>query len=374
MTVKNGFSYHSFRFTTIPMRQLSVIHDPTDSRPKSYTFLDRFFLKIIADERNLPFAHVTFRISLTLIPIGILLFMPFVTGGWWWALAVLYQILCHVVFKGPFGLMLHCVSHRPLFKKEYNWLNHYLPWVVSPFFGQTPETYFSHHIGMHHAENNQENDRSSTMFYQRDSLRNFLKYLANFLFFGIFTLADYFRQKNRRALLHRTLIGEASFYVLCIGLCFVRWQAVVAVFVLPFVITRIIQMLGNWTQHAFLDANDPGNHFKNSITCINIKYNHKCWNDGYHASHHFRPALHWTEHPAFFLKNQNKFAENKAIVFENLDFLGVFYCLMRKRYDRLARHFVNVQDTFANDAEVIALLKERTRRVPKNVALAVAEE
>ena len=61
-------------------------------------------------------------------------------------------------------------------------------------------------------------------------------------------------------------------------------------------------MMGNWTQHAFVDGEDPGNAYKNSITCINVKYNKKCWNDGYHISHHIRPAMHWTEHPTFFQK------------------------------------------------------------------------
>ncbi|MDJ1467471.1 fatty acid desaturase [Cytophagaceae bacterium DM2B3-1] len=350
------------------MRTLTNLNDPIFIPKDNYTPLDRFFLRLLADERNLPFAYLTLNISLTLLPVGILLFMPFITGWVWWSLVVVYYYFCHIRYKGPFGLMLHCVSHRPLFKKEYNWLNHYLPWIVAPFFGQSPETYFSHHIGMHHSENNLEDDKSSTMFYQRDSLRSFLKYLANFLFLGIFELVDYFKQKKRRSLMRRAITGEAVFYILCIALWFVRWQAVVVVFIIPFLITRIIQMIGNWTQHAFLDAADPGNPFKNSVTCINTKYNKKCWNDGYHASHHFRPAMHWTEHPTFFLKNLDKYSANQAIVFENIEFLGIFSLLMRKRYDKLATYFVNVNNAFSSDDEVIALLKERTQRIPLPVS------
>jgi fatty acid desaturase len=345
------------------MRTLRTIDDPTFSQGQLYGALDRFFLKLITDERNLPFVHLTLRISLTLLPIGVLLFMPFVSGWVWWTLVVAYYYFCHIAYKGPFGLMLHCVSHRPLFRKEYNWLNHYLPWVVAPFFGQSPETYYSHHIGMHHSENNLEDDKSSTMAYQRDSLRGFLKYLANFLFLGIFELVGYFKEKKRRNLMRRAIIGEASFILVCVSLWFVRWQAVVVVFLIPFLVTRIIQMIGNWTQHAFLDATDPGNPFKNSVTCINTKYNKKCWNDGYHASHHFKPAMHWTEHPTFFLKNLDKYSDNQAIVFENLEYLGIFLLLMRKRYDKLAGYFVNVNNAFTSESEVIALLKERTRRI-----------
>jgi fatty acid desaturase len=225
----------------------------------------------------------------------------------------------------------------------------------------------AHHIGMHHAENNLHEDRSSTLHYQRDSLRDFLRYLANFLFLGMVQMTDYLNRKKRRNLMRRAIVGEVSFFVLCAVLCLVRWQAAVAVFIVPFVIMRIVQMVGNWTQHAFLDADDLGNPFKNSITCINTKYNRKCWNDGYHASHHFRPAMHWTEHPVFFQKNLHRYAENRAVVLEDMDYLAVFACLMRKRYDKLARHFVNVQNVFGTEEEVISLLKERTRRIGQPV-------
>ncbi len=33
-------------------------------------------------------------------------------------------------------------------------MNHVIPWLLGPFFGQTPNTYFAHHMGMHHREEN----------------------------------------------------------------------------------------------------------------------------------------------------------------------------------------------------------------------------
>jgi hypothetical protein len=45
---------------------------------------------------------------------------------------------------------------------------------------------------------------------------------------------------------------------------------------------------------------------------------------------------------------------------------------MGKRYDLLARHFVNLDDRYANEAEVIALLRSRTRRMTAQPVLAVA--
>ncbi len=123
-------------------------------------------------------------------------------------------------------------------------------------------------------------------------------------------------------------------------------------------------MVGNWTQHAFIDPNDPANLYKNSITCVNINYNHRCWNDGYHISHHIRPNMHWTEHPKHFKNNLDQYAKNKAIVFNGLDFLQVFYFLMNKRYEKLSQHLVNIDHTFNSKDEAIRELKRRTQKIP----------
>ena len=355
------------------MKLLGAIHDPTFTGP-DYNRLDRFFLQYLKDERDLPFVYLSIKISLTVIPLSVLLFVPAITGWVWWAVAAVHFFITNFRFKGPFGLMLHCTSHRQFFKSEHDWMNKYLPWIVAPFFGHTPETYYSHHIGMHHPENNLEDDDSSTMTFQRDSFRSFLAYFGRFFVVGVKNLLSYLKQKNRPKLATRALAGEIVFGIMCVGLCFISIPATIMVFLLPVVIYRLVAMLGNWTQHAFVDASDPGNAYKNSITCINVKYNKKCWNDGYHISHHVRPAMHWTEHPGFFLKTIDKYAQNRAVIFDGLDFLQIFFLLMRGKYDVLARHMVNVNGAFTNDADAMELLKYRTRRIPERDAVAIGRE
>jgi hypothetical protein len=44
---------------------------------------------------------------------------------------------------------------------------------------------------------------------------------------------------------------------------------------------------------------------------------------------------------------------------------------MRKRYEVLAKHIVNIDDTFASEEEVIELMKARTQKIPKVVVEAV---
>jgi len=345
------------------MKTLTSIVDPVYAPSEKSNSFENFWLKMIRDERDLPFIYLTLRITFTMIPLGILLYMPFVSGWIWWVIAAAYFYLNNFVFKGPFGLMLHCTSHRPWFRKEYSFFNYYLPWFIGLFFGQTPDTYASHHLGMHHRENNMEDDLSSTMHYQRDSLKDFLKYYLNFFLLGIIPLVRYFNMKKQSKLSRKVIVGELFFVLMCVGLCFVNWPATVMVFILPLVISRLIMMMGNWAQHSFVDKDDPGNLYKNSITCINVKYNKKCWNDGYHISHHIKPAMHWTDHPAHLQNNLNEYADNKALIFDGLDFLSVWKNLMSKRYDVLEKHLVNINGAFQSTEDAISVMKGRTAKI-----------
>ncbi len=346
------------------MKYYSTLTDPEFARPVTNSYIDRFLKSLVIDERDVGFIYLTMRISIILIPLAVLLYLPFISGWMWWLIAAAYLYYNNSV-KSPFGLMSHCTCHRPWFRKKYNFLNLYLPWVLGPFFGQSPETYFSHHIAMHHPENNLEDDISSTMNYQRDSLKDFIRYWSNFFFFGLFQLCGYFIRKNRKQFFYRSFIGELTFFALCIALCFVNWQATVVVFIIPFIASRIVMMVGNWVQHAFVSADEPGNEYMNSITCINTPFNHNCWNDGYHASHHIRSAMHWTEHPQYFRDTIDLYAKNNAIVFDGIDYGYVFFSLMRKRYDLLAKNFVNIGNRFESDDQIIDLLKSRTRKIPQ---------
>ena len=213
---------------------------------------------------------------------------------------------------------------------------------------------------MHHTENNLEEDESSTMPYQRDSVRAFLHYYLRFLFTGIYTLAAYLFRKKRNKLMVGVIRGEFIFLAFCLAMCFVNLPATLIVFIIPFLIFRLVAMAGNWVQHTFICPDEPGNHFKNSITCINVKFNQRCWNDGYHISHHIDPTMHWTEHPVYFREHLDDFAKNEAVVFAGLNYMDVFFKLMKKRYDLLAEHFVDIDGRYANDEEVIAFLKRRT--------------
>lgn len=343
------------------MRTLASITDPVYLSKDGHNFIDRMFLPYMRDERDLPFIYLSLQMTFLIFPLAILLFTSLLTGWYWWMVALIYAVVI-LYHSGPYVLMLHNTSHRRLFKQSHNFANHYIPWVLAPFIGQTPETYFSHHVGMHHHENNLLDDKSSTMKYQRDSFMDFGKYSVSFFFYGVIELAMYFKRKNLPKLFKMVVRGE-TIYIIFIGcMAFINPFATAFIFILPLIIVRFSMMAGNWGQHAFIDPETPDNNYRNSITCINHFYNRHCFNDGYHIGHHLYPLMHWTEMPNELVKNKKSYAEENAIVFEGIDYNGVWLNLMLKRYDKLADHFVNLGDRYQSKEEIIAMMKVRTKK------------
>ena len=105
------------------------------------------------------------------------------------------------------------------------------------------------------------------------------------------------------------IIGESSFYLMCAAGLYLRPMATLVVFVVPFVTIRFLMMAGNWGQHAFVDRDEPDNDFKSSITCINSRYNRRCYNDGYHIIHHIKPTMHFAEMDVEFEENRALYGE-----------------------------------------------------------------
>lgn len=320
---------------------------------------ERRLLPLLNDARDLPFLRLSFKLLFINVPLAVLLYVPGVYRYW---LAALYFLLNGLVFLPPFILMLHNTSHRPLFKRRYQALNLLIPWVLGPFFGETPDSYFVHHVGMHHSENNLVDDLSSTLRFRRDSLPQFLGYFMRFFFLGWAELTRYHWKKKRYKLLRRFWVGELAFYALVALLAFWKFYPTLSVFIIPYCFTRMMMMVGNWSQHAFVDLATPENPYRSSITCVNAMYNRRCFNDGYHIGHHVKPTLHWTEMPSDFLGNVDHYRRERAIVFRRLDYFSIWALLMAHQYRLLAHFYVELDaDRPKSQLEVITLLRSRTQ-------------
>jgi hypothetical protein len=336
------------------------LNDAAHVQPASYGPLDRFALRFIRDERDLVFVWLTVSMSLVLIPAAVALYWP---GVFRWWMAPIYWAVLYGFFADKYILMLHCTSHRPLWKRDYKFLNFYIPWVLGPFAGESPETYFIHHITMHHQEGNLPRDLSSTMKYRRDSLVGFLIYFFDFFFLTLFRLGAYQLKKGRTRLFMWMLFGELSFYAVVAAGLYYAPGPTITIWLAPFLIARFMMMAGNWGQHAFVCPDDPGSSYKSAITCINIRYNRRCFNDGYHISHHLVANRHWSEHPQELNDNLAKYRDNDAIIFDGIDFHGVWFFLLTGNYAALAKHYVDLRTEKRSQDEIIALLKSRVQPI-----------
>ncbi|MET0385884.1 MAG: fatty acid desaturase [Polyangiales bacterium] len=343
------------------MPRTLVLTDPRFSAKERLSWFDRQAMRIIRDPRDLPFVHLSMQITFVQIPCAIALFLP---GVFRWWTALLYVAMTFAVFFDRYILMLHNTSHRKLFQKPHSWLGFYIPWVLGPFNGQTPGTYFAHHIGMHHAEENLLDDLSTTMPFQRDRFGHFLRYWGRFFLFGPIELPIYHGKKGKQHYVRMTIVGELAFYAWVVALgALAGWAPTLTVFVVPVVLARFLMMAGNWAQHAFIDPADPANPYLNSIVTINCRYNRRCYNDGYHIGHHESAGRHWTDMPGDFEAKRERYIAHDAIVFEGVDYFMIWLMLMTKQYGALANRFVDLRDTPREKSEIIALMQRRLKPI-----------
>lgn len=336
-----------------------VGRDPIHATKPSYNVFERWALSLINDPRDLVFVKDSFKLLAIFLTTAVYLSIP---GNFSWYIAGPYLALNLLVLMPPFVLMLHNTSHRSLYKSKYKYLNYIIPWIISPLMGQSPQTYYAHHVNMHHPENNMYGDKSSTLKYQRDSFFHFARYTLRFIFLGLAEVAYYLWSKRRYKAFKKILAGELIFVAVCI--LFYSWNAPAAltVLIIPYTVSRFAMMMGNWIQHAFVDSDEPNNCYKNSITCIDTTYNRRCFNDGYHIGHHLKASRHWSEMPIDFLNDKDNYIKNKSMIFRGLDYFMIWILLMTKQHRFLAKYYVDLTGKMTVD-EIVTLMKSRLKPV-----------
>ncbi|KAK3899197.1 fatty acid desaturase [Staphylotrichum tortipilum] len=237
------------------------------------------------------------------------------------------------------------------------------PYVTDPLMGHTWNTYFYHHVKHHHIEGNGPDDLSSTIRYQRDELLHFLHYVGRFLVLIWLDLPMYFWRTGRKANAVKAGSWELANYAFIYAMFRVNSRAATFSLLLPLILMRTGLMVGNWGQHAFVDADEPESDFRSSVTLIDVPSNRYCYNDGYHTSHHLNPRRHWRHHPVAFLRQKETYAAEKALVFHDIDYLMITVRLLMKDYAYLARCLVPIGEQMDMTLdERAAMLRRHTRR------------
>ncbi|PFH60633.1 hypothetical protein XA68_10593 [Ophiocordyceps unilateralis] len=269
-----------------------------------------------------------------------------------------------VYYMGTYTLMMHQHIHqRGILTKRLAVMDRLFPYLLDPLMGHTWNSYYYHHVKHHHVENNGPEDLSTTIRYQRDSIRDFARYVGRFFFLVWLDLPLYFVQTKRPGVAMQAGGWEILTYVFYLTMAAHSAKATFFVYMVPLFLMRLCLMVGNWGQHAFVDSEEPDSDFRSSITLIDVASNRFCFNDGYHTSHHLNPLRHWRHHPISFLEQKQTYAKEGALVFHDIDFLMVTFSLLRKDYERLARCMVPMGDQVGLSVQGrIALLKRLTTR------------
>lgn len=317
----------------------------------------------LADQRDSIMLDLMFNITCMVLPSAVLQFyLPAALQSWGNCMGVLHLVLVYVFFTQRFILMLHYSEHRRLFKANSNLtaVHGYAPYVLCPFFGIPAGCYRLHHVVMHHLEDNMfPEDLSSTMPYQRDNFLHFLHYWARFCFGIHFELPFYAFKAKRYQMAAETLVAHVSWLSVIWMLYKVDARATTYVLIVPFFVTSVMLMFGNWSQHIFVDPERPEVDYALTYNCINHVENLFTFNDGYHVVHHINSRLHWSEMPQRFLDELPKYAAEGAITFNGLHFFEVGLFVMTGQWSKLYKNYVHLSDEKKSEEEVVAMLKQR---------------
>ncbi len=272
-------------------------------------------------------------------------------------------MILYARFIGRLITMFHDINHQPLFRNRK--LNVVFREVLGLLYGFTPFTYFSHHIMIHHPESNAYNDISSTLAFNRDSVKDFLRYYFRF-FLSLFALRNYLLKSpniKKRNAGNNAFTGEVIYILLMFGFFYLNPLESMVLVIIPFFVTRSLLIIGNWGEHAFIDPDDENNLYRNSTNILG-RYNKSTFNVGYHIGHHLHPHLHYSELPIEFNHHIEKYGKEDIMIFNDLHYPHIWYYLMKKNYRKLASCYVKLPHApVRTETELINTMKRRTRAI-----------
>jgi len=322
--------------------------------------LDRLGQEVLRDPRDTPALRLMVSLSLTAVPIFAI---QLVLGKPRLLLAIAFYLSLYGLKFQRFVRMFsasHLEAHRRhgYFSEKYDKIfGRYLEFFLGYLYGNAPELGRTAHVCLHHREHSGPDDTRNILGYDRTSRLDFLWYLSDNIW-TVLGLAPYgyFKargdEKNRR----RMLWGMARYYAYFGAIFIYDWRIGTMFVLIPLLCMNFINAITAWVQHAFCDPERPEDYFANTVTVVNeVNF----MNEGYHLCHHHRAGLHWTEMPGHFERIRDRMREAGALVFRDLDFLGLFLELtLFRRMDVLAEKLVPWQPM--NHEQRLALLAKRT--------------
>ena len=238
--------------------------------------------------------------------------------------------------------------------------------VLSNFFGMPAGCYYVHHIIMHHQANNVfPYDISSTMPYRRDSPLHFIAYVINFMLHTMLYLPFYAIRGRRFDLAFGVTLCCGVYLSLFPILYSVRPYFFITTFAISWVLGPFALMLGNYSQHIFVNPDDPKSNYGLACNHLNARFNMLTFNDGYHITHHVNEHTHWSEMPRHFIRNLESYEQGGAILFHGITFDDITFNVFAGEpgLRRLAKKVIQITPEHLSEEELMALFKKRLQPI-----------
>lgn len=181
--------------------------------------------------------------------------------------------------------------------------NRAFAYVLGICTGQSTTAIIPVHNERHHAQNHSKEDfvRSTVVNYRRNWLN-----LAVFPFRVVWLVhknksADIGRWRCQKPWLWRRVQQERAAVLLFLAvLLLLDWRATLLYFGIPWIFGQWGIVTINLLQHQDCDHNSEFDHSRNITGAF---ANWLFLNNGFHAAHHLRPAMHWSRLPEFHRQN-----------------------------------------------------------------------
>lgn len=105
--------------------------------------------KILKHQRDVVFLHWIAVFFITMVSnVSLLLYTYYyTTSPIYFMLASVVYLISVVALLGRFIIAMHVCVHSPILKQPYTKFNNFIfSWLLSPYFGLGPETYYCHHV------------------------------------------------------------------------------------------------------------------------------------------------------------------------------------------------------------------------------------